>query len=280
MLDNELSELNFTDAYLKSISNPKDIEFNLNPIEAELKLQVKNTTKFKDIIHEDKDLTTLIGVDSSLDIDVALRQMVTYYENYKGRPYLALHNFSINDSQIIKHLNQDIAFDRAHGVLIVDIEDFPNERGYFTLWELSLADKPQAKRVMPVFINESYILRPLAGKKIWDEMINTTSKINANNIKNIDEAVFNRISEISQEFAYETFLDMKADFEKRNEETFRKYLYALDLRIEAATHIGIENIRKHKLMTLSKEKSLVEEQYKTGKQICPEFKPIFMAYLE
>lgn len=280
VLDNELSDLNFTDAYINSIRNPKNIEFNVRHIEEDLKTQVQNAKKFKEIIHEDKDLTALIGAGSNFDIETALRQMVTYYENYKGYPYLPLYNLSINDSQIIKHLNYDIKYNRGDGALVIDIQDFPNEKGYFSLWEISLDDKPQAKRVLPIFVNESFILRPMAGKKIWDEMIITTSKIRTDKIITIEEITFNNIGAISREFAYETFLDMKADFEKKNEETHRKYLYALELRIEAASHIGIENIRIHKLTNLSKEKAIVEAQYKAGKQICPEFKLIFMAYLE
>lgn len=280
VLDSEFSELNFTDAYMKSIKDPKDIEYYLKPIEEDLKTQVQNANKFKDIIHEEKDLSALIGTGSSFDIEGALRQMVTYYENYKGNPHLQLDRLSINDSQIIKHLNQDVEFNRANDVLVIDIKDFPNEKGYFALWELSLADKPTAKRIIPIFINDNFVLRPLAGKKIWDEMINTSSKISANNMTEIDQDTFNRIHELSREFAYETFLEMKADFEKKNEEIYRKYLYAIELRIEAAKNIGIENIRAHKLKNLSKEKATVEEQYKAGKLVCPEFKPILMAYLE
>jgi len=280
VLDNEISELNFTDAYMNSIRNPKNIEFNVRNIEADLKTQVKNSNNFKDIIHEEKDLTALIGAGSNFDVATALRKMGAYYENYKGDPYLPLQHLSINDTQILKHLKQEVVFDRNAGVLVVHIQDFPNEKGYFALWEISLADKAQAKRVIPVFINESFVLRPLAGKKVWDEMISTASKITTDKMIKLAADTFNHLADITREFAYETFLLMKADFEKKNEETYRKYLYALDLRIEAATNIGIENIRAHKLRNLSEEKTMVESQYRAGSQICPEFKPIFMAYLE
>src|SRR5680860_1014354 len=134
VLDNVQCELNFTDAYMNTIRNPKDIQFNVRQVEAELKTQVENANKFKSMIHEDKDLTTLIGKGSNFDIETALRQMVTYYENYKGYPYLPLHNLSINDTQIIKHLNCDLKYNRDAGTLVIDIQDFPNEKGYFLLW--------------------------------------------------------------------------------------------------------------------------------------------------
>lgn len=280
VLDNEVSELDFTEAYMNSIRNPKDIQFNIRHIEENLKIQVKNANKFKDIIHEEKDLTALICTGTNFNIETALRQMVTYYENYKGYPCSPLSNLSINDNQIIKHLNYDTKYNRDDGALVIDIKDFPNEKGHFSLWEISLDDKPQAKRVIPIFINESVILRPMAGNKIWEKMISTTSVITTDKMNTIDESTYKKIADISREFAYETFLDMKTNFESKNEETHRKYMYALELRIEAATHIGIENIRKHKLSKLLKEKAIIETQYKIEKQICPEFKPIFMACLE
>lgn len=280
VLDNELSEINFTDAYMESISNPKDIEFNVRHVEEDLKIQVENANKFKDFIHEEKDLTALIGAGSDFDVDAALRKIVTYYENYRGNPYLPIEHLSINDTQILKHLKHEITFDRNDGLLVVNIQDFPNEKGYFALWEIFISDKPQAKQVIPIFINETFILRPLAGKKIWDEMISMNSKINAVKMIKIDADTFNHLDDITREFAYETFLEMKNEFEKKNEENHRKYLYALDLRIEAAENIGIENIRTHKLKNLSEEKVVIEAQYRTGRQIFPEFKLIFMAYLE
>lgn len=280
VLDNELAEFNFTDAYMKSISNPKNIDFNVRKIEEDVKVQVNNANKFKDIIHEEKDLTALIGTGSNFDIDTALIKMLTYYENYKGNTYLPIKHLSVNDSQIIKHLNEKIEFAFRDGILEINIEDFPNEKGYFSLWEISLGDKPQAKKIIPVFINESFILRPMAGKKIWDEFIRTESKIKIGNMITIDVSVFEHLSDITREFAYKTFLEMKTSFEKKSEETYRKYLYALDLRLEAAANIGIANIRMHKLKNISKEKANVEIQYKKSMQICPEFKPIFMAYLE
>jgi len=57
-------------------------------------------------------------------------------------------------------------------------------------------------------------------------------------------------------------------------------LYALNLRIEAAQRIGIENIRKHKLMALSREKAEIEANYQAGKKFYPDFKPVLIVHME
>ena len=73
---------------------------------------------------------------------------------------------------------------------------------------------------------------------------------------------------------------MKAEYEEKNEENHRKYGYALSLRTEAASHIGIENIRNHRLAALAKERSDMETVYEAGKQICPDFRLEILVHME
>lgn len=280
VLDSETAELNFTDAYMKSIRNPKNIELNIRPVEEDLKKQVQNTMRIKDLIKEEKDLASMIGTNSAFDFEAALRQMVTYYENYKGNPYLPIENFSINDPVIVGHLNKEIEQDLGGQLLNVSIKDFPNEKGYFMLWRISLTPDSQGQKIIPIFINQDFILRPMAGKKIWEAILDKDRVITVWEGEKIDIETQNKLRTASQEFAYDTFLTLKAELEKRNEETYRKYLYALNLRIEAAQRIGIENIRKHKLMALSREKAEIEANYLAGKKFCPDFKPVLIVHME
>jgi superfamily II DNA or RNA helicase len=280
VLDSETAELNFTDAYMKSIRNPKNIELNIRPVEEDLKKQVQNTMRIKDLIKEEKDLTSMIGTGSAFDFEAALRQMVTYYENYKGNPYLPIENFSINDPVIVGHLNKEIEQDLGGQLLNVSIKDFPNEKGYFMLWRISLTPDSQGQKIIPIFINQDFILRPMAGKKIWEAILDKDRVITVWEGEKIDIKTQNKLRTASQEFAYDTFLTLKAELEKRNEETYRKYLYALNLRIEAAQRIGIENIRRHKLMALSREKAEIEANYLVGKKFCPDFKPVLIVHME
>jgi superfamily II DNA or RNA helicase len=280
VLDSETAELNFTDAYMKSIRNPKNIELNIRPVEEDLKKQVQNTMRIKDLIKEEKDLTSMIGTGSAFDFEAALRQMVTYYENYKGNPYLPIENFSINDPVIVGHLNKEIEQDLGGQLLNVSIKDFPNEKGYFMLWRISLTPDSQGQKIIPIFINQDFILRPMAGKKIWEAILDKDRVITVWEGEKIDIKTQNKLRTASQEFAYDTFLTLKAELEKRNEETYRKYLYALNLRIEAAQRIGIENIRRHKLMALSREKAEIEANYQAGKKFCPDFKPVLIVHME
>lgn len=280
VLDSELAGMNFTDAYMNSIRNPKDIAYNIKPIEEDLKKEVQNTVKLKELLKDDKDLDSLVGRESTFDFESALREMVTYYENYNGNPYLPVHHFSINDEVIVKHLNRKIVQDVHNGVQSIDIADFPNEKGYFMLWQLAVSNERKDQKIIPIFVNEDKVFRPMAGIKIWEAILGNKHRIYAKGSNSVDTETYEMIKRVSQDYAYDTFIHLKGEMEKRTEETHRKYQYALKLRTEAAEHIGIENIRTHKLVSLGKEKAEMEQLYMNSKKICPEFTLMLLVHLE
>ena len=57
-------------------------------------------------------------------------------------------------------------------------------------------------------------------------------------------------------------------------------MYALQLRTEAADHIGVENIRKSRLLRLKKEREEIEKSYVAGKQVYPDFRLSLLVRLE
>lgn len=280
ILDSETAELNFTEAYLKSIYNPNDIENNLQPIEEDLKKQIKQALNIKELIKDEKDLTSVIGKTHTFNFELALKHMISYYEKYKGNIELSIDQYDINNPIIVEHLHRDIVQDLYNNILDVSIENFTYEKGYFMLWQVEVTSNDRDKKIIPIFINNDFILRPIAGKKIWDALIDNNKIINVNKGSKIDKSIFDKLKELSMEFAYETFIKLKDEHEKRNEETYRKYMYALNLRLEAAQNIGIEYIKKHKIKTLLKEREEIEISYQNSKNIYPDLKLILLVRME
>ena len=280
VLDSETAGVNFTDAYLNSIRNPRNIEYNIRPIEEDLRTQVKNTLRIKDLIREDKDLTEFIGADTSFDIEAALRSMMAYYESSIGNPVLPIETYGINDERIIKHLKKEIRQDEHSRLLNISIRDFPNEKGWFMLWHLSVAPDGTGGKTIPVFINENGVLRPLAGKRIWDAILDDQRIISVSEGTAVTAETLDTLTKASQDYAYDVFSDMRTEYDRKIEENHRKYDYALSLRFDAASRIGIENIRNHKLNSLAQEKEQMEAQYRQSKQICPDFYLELLAHME
>ena len=278
VLDSEVAELDFTEVYMRSISHPSKLNEAMYPVESEMKQQMANAQKYKDVIREEKDLTELVGQESDFDVEDALRMVLTYYDGLQGNELTLIDRIGINDEKVKRHLKVDIIQDKFSPLLSVGIRNFPNEAGYFMLWELSLTDGD--KRIIPVFINESFVLRPIAGKRIMDVFLDPTSRLTVRNFPNIGSEEYAKLEKMSMDFAYDTFVDMKEKLLQKNQESYNKYMYALQLRTEAAAQIGIENIKKSRLARLQREKETIEENYKKGMQVYPDFRMVILVRLE
>lgn len=280
VLDSEVAECDFTDAYMRSIGHASQVEKNLYPVEAEMKQQLTNAQKYKDVIREEKDLTKLVGTESNFDVDSALRTMLTYYECWQGHDPRLIDRISIADEEITQHLKTELVQDRTAPLMSIQIDNFPNEEGYFMLWELSISEKESGKRILPIFVNSAMVLRPMAGKRIMDVFLDGNSKLRVSSASNVDAEIYSKLEKSCMDFAYDTFVELKEKQMQQNEESFKKYMYALELRQEAAEHIGIENIRRSRLQKLQKEKANIEAQHRKGSQVYPDFRLIMMARLE
>lgn len=280
VLDSEVAECDFTDVYMRSIGHASQVEKNLYPVEAEMKQQLTNAQKYKDVIREEKDLTKLVGTESNFDVDSALRTMLTYYECWQGHDPRLIDRISIADEEITQHLKTELVQDRMAQLMSIQIDNFPNEEGYFMLWELSISEKESGKRILPIFVNSAMVLRPMAGKRIMDVFLDGNSKLRVSSAPNVDAEIYSKLEKSCMDFAYDTFVELKEKQMQQNEESFKKYMYALELRQEAAEHIGIENIRRSRLQKLQKEKANIEAQHRKGSQVYPDFRLIMMARLE
>ena len=280
VLDSEVAECDFTDVYMRSIGHTSQVEKNLYPVEEEMKQQLTNAQKYKDVIREEKDLTKLVGTESNFDVDSALRTMLTYYECWQGHDPRLIDRISIADEEITQHLKTELVQDRTAPLMSIQIDNFPNEEGYFMLWELSISEKESGKRILPIFVNSAMILRPMAGKRIMDVFLDGNSKLRVSSAPNVDAEIYSKLEKSCMDFAYDTFVELKEKQMQQNEESFKKYMYALELRQEAAEHIGIENIRRSRLQKSQKEKANIEAQHRKGSQVYPDFRLIMMARLE
>lgn len=280
VLDSEVAECDFTDVYMRSIGHTSQVEKNLYPVEEEMKQQLTNAQKYKDVIREEKDLTKLVGTESNFDVDSALRTMLTYYECWQGHDPRLIDRISIADEEITQHLKTELVQDRTAPLMSIQIDNFPNEDGYFMLWKLSISEKESGKRILPIFVNSAMILRPMAGKRIMDVFLDGNSKLRVSSAPNVDAEIYSKLEKSCMDFAYDTFVELKEKQMQQNEESFKKYMYALELRQEAAEHIGIENIRRSRLQKLQKEKANIEAQHRKGSQVYPDFRLIMMARLE
>lgn len=280
VLDSESAEWDFTKAYMGSIGKKNPDEVSMYAIESEMKSQLANANKYKGLIKEEKDLTQLVGKESNFDVEQALKQMLTYYDRWHGKDSSIVDRLSINDEAITEHLKADLVQDQTESIMCIKLEDMPHEAGYFMLWELSISDDDEGEQIIPIFVNKDYVLRPITGKRLMEAFLKQDSKIKVTMNEALPTDTYERLQQLSMESTYDTFVNMREKQLKKNQESYDKYMYALKLRMEAAEHIGIDNIRKARLAKMAAEKAAIEKEHKLGKQIFPEFRLVLMAKLE
>ena len=280
VLDSDVAEMDFTDVYIKSIHKPYKLDQNLYSVESEMKQQLENTRKYKDLLKEEKDLFSLTGDGPSFDIDDALAGLISYYNGSHGISILAIPPLSLGDPETEKYLSQEILQPGYEKLMHVWIQNFPNEAGYFMLWDLTVSDERVDRKIIPIFINENYVLRPMAGARLMDVFLDPYSKLTVSSGDGISEKEYERLMKMSADFAYDAFSELRNRRVQRTEESYNKYMYALRLRKETAEKIGIENIRKSRLQKLKAKKETIEKEMQRGSQIYPDFRLTLLVKLE
>ena len=166
-----MADINFIDVYVKSIRNPKDIEYNISNLEEDLKREIIKANEYKELLREDKILKVNDNNNGGFELEKYLYKMCNYYSLWKEGKLFLGENININDEEVVKHLEQENHWSRGERIPSVFIKDFPNEKGYFCLWEMSINDDLHSRRILPIFINDDMIYRPFSGDRIWDEFL-------------------------------------------------------------------------------------------------------------
>lgn len=283
VLDNEYAEMDFNNLYIKSIVNPKNTDFYVENIEENVINQMKQANKIKELITDNKQLENLKKRDIYTDTSASiLRNMYINYREWRGDDIKLslLDNIELSNPDVIDVIEQELGVSKEETVFKINIPDMPNEKGYFSLWELSLGADMKRKRIIASFVNDDGVYRPASAKRIFDEMVKTDRVIEIKDQIKMSELDYQSIYENAKEIAHNLFLELKLKLDDSSEAIFKKYLYSLDLRIEAANRIGIDTIRAHRLKQLTHERAKINKDYEDNKHSSPVFKPVFIAYME
>lgn len=283
VLDNESSDINFTEAYMQTIAHPKVASHYVNVLTDDIAAQVKQAERVKDLIRDDKTLEPNAASDVQQQVfHQLLREVLYNYRAWQGEETQdpLETELTLNDPTIHYLLERDEVWNIKDGASVVAIENLPTEHGLWSLWEVALSPEPQDRRIVSIFINHDGVFRPTASRLIWDEVVSGNKRVNVQRVENVPDEEFQLLADRAQEVAADTFLTMKQQFHSRHEQQYHKRTYAMDLRIEAAERIGIENIRKARVQKLLLERDQIVRDYQQRQAICPTFRPMLLAIME
>ncbi|NMA84569.1 MAG: SWF/SNF helicase family protein, partial [Epulopiscium sp.] len=278
LLDNEMAEMDFTDIYMKSIRDEKFIDHNVNKFEKEFRKQVKISNQYKEIIRDDKDLSDDSYSESHFDLDTNLNRILDYYQAWKGLT-LERKNLTLSNPLIEKHTNKDLEWHILDSIPMFSIVNFPNEDGYFSIWQISLGEESQYREYIPIFLTKKMQYRPMSGRRIWEELYKEEDNIDIVGISRLEHSVYEEIRKVAEDKSYANFLELKSKYELKNKDNYGKYKHSLEIKKEAAMKIGIDNIRNFKLKALDKKLLELKKDYEDKKGLVPILLPVFVAEL-
>ena len=288
VLDSESAEMDYTGAYMDALAHLKNVEKCLETLEADVREQAENRMKILDMLRDEKDLDQWTGADRQKDIEPMLGRLLLWKDRSEGKYGTSGLFASLSDERVRNLLSSRLLQLPEEPIQNVILDGIPHEAGWFMLWQVSAGPAERDRLTVPIFINKSFILRPLAGKKLWEAMLRDDTRLTILQGVNASCSADSSLSQRKQDtltpetwqelyqkaehFAENTFLQLKQEREQRAEDKHKRKMLALSIREGAAERIGITNIRNARLASLLDERKADEAEYRQDKQIQPEFR--------
>ncbi len=283
VLDSDSADMDFTKVYIRSIAEPQYINSFANDLGKDVQKQVKAAAAVREVIRDEKTLKPNPDLEQQqASFHSVMHCMMREYYAWKHMDSDLLdetvyhEDLSVSDPRIKDVLGMNQYWHPKQGAPAFHIEGLNTERGYWTLWEVTLGSDAEDKRMLSIFINDNGTFRPAASKMIWDEVLRGQKRMVTLPNEPLDDATLTSLTAKASEIAEDAFIDMRSDYRKRHDEQYRKQKYALTLRIEAAQKIGIENIRVSRIRKLEAQLEQATKDYEMKQTICPTFRPMLI----
>ncbi len=283
ILDSFEAGIDFTEVYIKSISNPSNLERYVYSIENKIREKTEILHKMKDILKDEKVLSVNLLAELPSDkVDEYIRKMYLYKEISLGNEADILNiseeTLSLENDKIKELLNIP-EYPISKRIPVVKLESNTiYEKGYWSLWEVGIKNTQRYCKVFPVFINLEGDYRPGTSKTVWDILLKESFDFSQD--IDIDETLLEKTKITAIELAYNHFSEMRKEYIEQINKEIEKFKIAFSLKKEAALSLGIENIKRHRLQQIEKEETAVFERLSALQEIIPYLKLLYMAYVE
>lgn len=279
VLDSGSAEMDFTSVYMKTIVEPQYVQSFTNAMSKDVQRQVDQAIQIRSVIHDEKTLRPDAALEQQQQaFHTILRSMLSAYYAWKHIDVDLLYDLELNvsDQRIQDLLAARQVWHPKQGIPKLSIQGLNTENGFWSLWEVSLSDDTEDKRIVSIFISENGTYRPAASKLIWDELLRGQRALTMLPDESMVDSQMAAIMRKASDVAEDVFIEMRSAYRTRHEKEYQKRKYALSLRIEAAEKIGIENIRVSRILKLETELALLTKQYEQKQTICPTFRPMLI----
>ncbi|NSW92058.1 MAG: DEAD/DEAH box helicase family protein [Firmicutes bacterium] len=283
VLDSAQAEVDFTDLYIKGISNPRNIDYYIDKLEEDVREKTQKMNEIKGLLKDEKLLDkSLVANISNLPIESWLKQMYINYQLSKGNEVnvFELSSIDLNNERVKDMLRSVPVWVKTSKIPVLEIPGCSNEKGYWSLWEISINESSNNRQIFPLFINENGIIRMASSKILWETILKEESEISFKGYKEFDDDTYNMVYNKASDYAYNLFETMKDNYLRSLSKERAKYEYAFMLRREAIQRIGLESVKKYRMKSIEKEEELWRTDIERRNVIIPVLKPVCIVFME
>ncbi|WPX09632.1 DEAD/DEAH box helicase [Caldicellulosiruptor danielii] len=233
ILDSFEAGIDFTEVYIKSISNPSNLERYVYSIENKIREKTEILHKMKDILKDEKVLSVNLLAELPSDkVDEYIRKMYLYKEISLGNEADILNiseeTLSLENDKIKELLNIP-EYPISKRIPVVKLESNTiYEKGYWSLWEVGIKNTQRYCKVFPVFINLEGDYRPGTSKTVWDILLKESFDFSQD--IDIDETLLEKTKITAIELAYNHFSEMRKEYIEQINKEIEKFKIAFSLK--------------------------------------------------
>ena len=99
---------------------------------------------------------------------------------------------SLNNPLIENHINKDLEWHILDSIPKFSIRNFPNEDGYFSIWQISLGEERQYREYIPLFLTKKMLYRPMSGRRIWEELYKEEDNIELIGVSRLETSLYEK----------------------------------------------------------------------------------------
>lgn len=188
-----------------------------------------------------------------------------------GATYIGLE-----DSRVRRLIERLPAFVPGQALAHVVVADLAAEiAGYWSLWRVRLhslsapADQ-LGERIMPFFLHEDGRVLPPTARHIWDRLVAEDGVLECSP-STVPGSTLERMMRLAEEQARPLYQELVQRYSEKLQRMRDKGEYALSVRRQAISRVGLASVRAHRLALLEEEIRRWREQMKQREAVCPEF---------
>jgi len=180
-------------------------------------------------------------------------------------------------------LSEAAPFNNSQNIPVVKLKDKKSASGYWSIWYLCVKNQFESAHLFhPLYISSEGDSFPAFAQDIWSKLIQEEECFEIIGLKNVEDSKvsFIDISQKAEELLQQKYSELAKRIEENTNKIKSNKQKAFDFQEKQMKKIGIENIKKSRLLRLNKEKEIWTQTFESSKQVVPELNCIMICQIQ